>query len=421
MKHLASSKRVVVVGGGPAGLTAAVFAAEAGCRVVLCEQLDRPGAKLLASGGGRCNLSNTLTDEQFIAAFGRQGRFMAPALAAMSREDLRQFLARLGVPTMIDPDGFGIYPASQSAVDVQSALWRRCRELRVDVRLMTRVTGVGVSGGDREVTNVTTSRGEIAAEAVIVAAGGCGYPSLGGSQLGYELARQAGHEIVPPTPALVPLVSADRWVARCAGLSLANVRVRVDLPGQPAAGRRGQLLFTHRGLSGPAVLNLSGDVAALLAAGHTPVPLLVELLPDAESGHWARQLDRWRHQSGGRMLRTLLGQVAPARLAEALLDLAGIDRDTRASQVPRAQGDRLAGLLAGLPIAIRITEGFARAMVTRGGVSLKQMDPRTLSSRLVRGLFFAGEVLDLAGPTGGFNLQWAFSSGRLAGESAGKS
>ena len=448
MSRTGTALPIVIVGGGPAGLTAAIAAADRGARVDLCEQLDRPGAKLLASGGGRCNLTNTLDRESFMARFGRQGRFMAPALAAMDSAGLRAFLARLGVPTVVDEDGVRVWPVSRSAVTVQSALWRRCRELRVQVRLGVRATELMIEGN--EVTGVMTESGPAPGRRVILAAGGRGYPELGGGRTGYEMAMQVGHEIIDPTPALVPLLTAEDWPGRCAGVALPLVRVRIDLPGQPAAGQVGELIFTHRGISGPAALDISAEVADLLR--HQPtVPLRVEIAPDSSTPgqglgkpgprgpgprtarlatgrlatgrlasvqRWPELFDRWGHEHGGKMLRTVLGRQVPARLAEAVMALAGVDRDVRAAQVSRPGRDRLASLLTSLPLTVTGTEGFRRAMVTRGGVMLAGVRPNTLQSRWCDNLYLAGELLDLAGPSGGFNLQWAFSSGWLAGSSA---
>ncbi|MDD4891159.1 MAG: aminoacetone oxidase family FAD-binding enzyme [Phycisphaerae bacterium] len=411
-----SSPQIVIVGGGPAGLAAAIAAAQSGARVVVCEQLDRPGVKLLATGGGRCNITNTLGRDEFIAAFGRQGRFIDPALDAMDNAGLRAFLATLGVPTATDPDGLHVYPASQQAVTVQSALWRRCRELGVETRTGVRVARLLMTDG--KVAGVQTDGGEIAAGRVILASGGRGYPELGGCGVGYDLAGQAGHKIVTPTPALVPLTTAEHWTRPLAGLSLDCVRVRIDLPRQSAAGVVGEMIFTHHGISGPVVLDLSGDVAALLDRTKEPVPLRMDLSGGVQAAEWHRRLDRWNRDDGAKMLRTMLSRDVPHRLAEALIPEAGLPLDVRCSQASRARRDALVGLLTDAPLTVTATEGFRRAMVTRGGVTLKQVDPHTLQSRLLPGLFFAGEVLDLDGPSGGFNLQWAFSSGHLAGASA---
>ena len=408
------SADVVVVGAGPAGMTAAI-AARTGAGVALCEQLDRPGVKLLATGGGRCNLTNTVEPATFMARFGRSGRFLQPALAALDSRGLRDFFAGLGVPTRCE-DGLHVYPASNSAATVQKALWQRCRDLRVELLLDTPVRSLWLEGG--ELKGVVAPRGQISATRVILAGGGRSYPALGGTGGCYELARQAGHEIVPPTPALVPLIAREKWSARCAGVS-ATARVWIDLPGQARAGRTGPVLFTHTGLSGPAALDLSGDVARLLAK-RKDVPLRLDFLTGAAqaNGPAVFPLEHWRNAHGRKHIVTILAPLVPRSLAEAICALAEVDPDAPVAGVSSGAERKLSDLLRRLPLTVVATEGLDRAMVTRGGVGLRQVDPHSLQSRLVKGLFFAGELLDLDGPCGGYNLQWAFSSGFLAGKSA---
>ncbi len=403
---------VAIIGAGPAGLMAAIAAAEAGARAVVCEQLARPGVKLLATGGGRCNLTNTADAEAVIARFGRHGRFMAPALAAMDGPKLRAFFAALGVPTHA-PDGFHVFPQSNSARSVLDALLGRAAAL--GVRLLTGAEATGLS---RE--GLETSRGPVRASRVVIATGGKGYPALGATGAGYRLAERAGHRIVPPVPGLVPLVTAERWVERVAGVALPEAAVWIGLPKRRQAKSVGPLLFTHRGLSGPAVLDLSADVAELLADG-PPVPLRVDLTPSTPAGAWAARFDAWHRAHGRRLVRTLLAEHLPASLAAELCRVAGCGETLRAAEATAAQRRALAAAIVSLPLAITATEGFGQAVITRGGVALSEVDPRTLQSRLVPGLFFAGEVLDLDGPCGGYNLQWAFASGLLAGRSAAAS
>lgn len=427
---------VAVVGGGPAGLMAAIAAGGRGRRVVVIEQLDRLGARLLATGGGRCNLTNTRPINDFLAAYGRQGRFAQPALEALSPAALRALLADLGVATV--EDGWQVYPATHKALTVQSALVSAARGVGAELRTSAPATGLLVEAG--RVAGVRTAAGAVAARAVIIACGGRSYPALGGTGGGYELARQAGHEIVEPTPALVPLIARERWPARCAGVSAA-ARVWVDLAAGPAAaltkadrarlsramrypgGTAGDVLFTHRGLSGPAVLDLSGDVAGLLAA-LGEVTLRLDLAGGGRAtataqAAWVRNFERWQQQAGRRSLRPMLAEHVPAALASVLCELANIDGGIRLAQVPLDRRRLLAELLTHLPVTITQTEGWERASVTRGGVSLREVEPRTLASRRVPGLFLAGEVLDIDGPCGGWNLQWAFASGFLAGSNAG--
>jgi predicted Rossmann fold flavoprotein len=317
---------VAVVGGGPAGLMAAIAVAERGRRVVVLEQLDRPGAKLLASGGGRCNLTNTLPPADFLARFGRQGRFMQPALEAFGAAALRCWFDSLGVATHA-PDGLHVYPVSNSAVTVQSALWRRAKRLGVAVRLATRASCLWIEQG--AVRGLETSRGRVAASRVILASGGRGYPALGGSAVGYDLARQAGHTVTDLVPALVPLLVREAWVRGCAGVSL-PARVWIDLPRRPHAGAAGNVLFTHRGLSGPVVLDLSGEVSALLARRET-VPLRLDLSLGTTAAEWLARFDAWERSAGRKTFAGLLEGRLPRRLAAALCGLAEIAPGARPS------------------------------------------------------------------------------------------
>lgn len=415
---------IAVVGAGPAGLMAAIAAAQLGRRVCIIEQMSRPGLKLLATGGGRCNLTNELSESDFMSAFGRQGRFIQPALAAIDQAALRDFMGGIGVPTTVEEGGL-VYPASHKAGDVLSAMWRRCEKLGVARRLSTEVAGLvtaGSAAGDPQasktfIVGIQTSSGHIACRCVILACGGKSYPDLGATGSGYGLAEACGHSIIQPCPALTPLVAKDRWLARCAGVSLSNVRIWIDLPKQGKTGRTGDILFTHTGLSGPAVLDLSGDVVDLLES-RQQVPLRLDLTGSFRTplrGSVQGAIDDWAHRQGGRQILTLLSSWLPQSLATEVSRLAGADPVTPASQLSRGQRDDLAAMLTRLPLTITAYGGFDKAIVTRGGVSLKHVDPHTLASRLVDGLYFAGEILDLDGPCGGFNLQWAFSSGHLAG------
>jgi len=406
--------RVVVVGAGPAGMAAAIAAAERGARVTLCEQLARPGVKLLATGGGRCNVTTTAEPGEVMARFGRAGRFMAPALGAMGPAALREWLASLGVETC--PDSAGrVYPTTNKAATVQAALWDRCRALGVDVRLGREVTGLRLQ--ECAVTAVDTSAGPEVADCVILATGGRSYPHLGAAGSGYELARRVGHRIAEPTPALVGLVTREGWPGGLAGVSLPATNVRIDLPRQPKAGVTGELLFTHRGVSGPAVLDLSAEVAVLLGK-HEAVPLRLSFLPGVAMDDWPRRMDAWRREHGRRRVAGLLAESLPAALAGALCERAGLAGATLASQLSAAAATALAERLANCPLHAVGTEGWGRAMVTRGGVRLKEVRPETLESRIVAGLHFAGELLDLDGPCGGYNLTWAFAAGWLAGTAA---
>ncbi|NQU75420.1 MAG: aminoacetone oxidase family FAD-binding enzyme [Planctomycetes bacterium] len=407
---------VAVVGAGAAGQMAAIAAAEEGRRVVLLEQMARPGLKILASGGGHCNLTNLVEPAVFIAAFGRQGRFMTAAMTAMGPTALRSLLASLGVPTIVR-DRVYVWPASERSADVQAAHRRRIEQLGVTLRLGCLVRSLWIDSG-RLMGVETASAERIAAEAVVLACGGKSWPTLGGTGGGYSLAGQAGMAIVEPLPALVALVTREQWPGRLAGVSLHNVRVRIELHGQDKTGLTGDVLMTERGISGPVVLNISGRVSQLLQQG--PVPLRIELEAGIGETEWVRRLEGWRSSAGRRNVVNMLREHLPRSLCEVLCELAGVEGQTTMAQLPAANRDALAGVLGGLELTVTATEGFETAFVTRGGVKLQGVNPNTLESRSLAGLYLAGELLDLDGPSGGFNLQWAFASGWLAGKSAGR-
>ncbi len=406
---------VIIVGAGAAGQMAAIAAAASGRRVALLEQMDRPGLKILASGGGHCNLTHMADDATIRKAFGRQGRFIGPGLDAMGPAAVRDLLGRLGVATVVD-EQLRVWPATRRAGDVQNALAGRVEQLGVTVLFDCAVERLRIDDG--RLGGVETSDGRrLGARCVILACGGRSWPTLGGSGRGYHLATQAGHTIAEPIPALVPLITGEPWPTQLAGVAIPNARIRIDLPRQPKAGVTGDVLFTHRGLSGPAILNISSDVSQALA-GRTAVGLRIEIVAGMDAARWTREMEPWRNQSGGRRVAKFLQRWAPASLCEILCKQAGLAPEVTAAQLSTAGRRKLAERLGGVPVSITATEGFGTAFVTRGGVKLKEVDPATCRSRVLAGLFIVGELLDLDGPTGGFNLQWAFASGHLAGQAA---
>jgi predicted Rossmann fold flavoprotein len=410
-----ASVNVVVVGAGPAGMMAAIAAAEEGGRVIVCEQMARPGLKLLATGGGRCNLTNTLGADEIMTRFGRQGRFMQPALANMDSRGLRRFFGGLNVPT-VAPDGFHVYPASFSSATVQGALVRRCAQLHIEQRTGLRVTGLCVQ--DSSVRGVETPRGGLSALSVIVATGGRSYPKFGATGGGYELARQAGHTVIEPQPVLTSLHTRETWPRSCTGISIPQAHIRIDLPGCRRSGIVDDVLFTHKGVSGPAILDLSREVIPRLRQ-LSEVPIRINLRPGMSTAGWRAIFDRWQKSGGRNRVHNLAESLFAASLAAVAIQQAGIPRDLCAATMNRAQREALAGFLTSAPLTVVGAGGFDEAMATRGGICLREIKPGTLESKLTRGLYFAGEVVDLDGPCGGFNLQWAFSSGRLAGTAAG--
>ncbi|MEZ4387314.1 MAG: aminoacetone oxidase family FAD-binding enzyme [Candidatus Krumholzibacteriia bacterium] len=410
-----STPTVAVVGAGPAGLTAAIAAARRGARVAVFEAGPAPGRKLLASGGGRCNLTNTLPVDAFMARFAGHGRFMQPALARLGPGQLRAFLAELGVATHA-PDGRRVFPTDHRARTVLDGLRAELARLQVELHLATPVVGLDVQA-DR-IRGVLRPDGPWPAAAVVLACGGCGYPALGGSLAGCELAAACSHRLVAPHPGMVPLRTRESWPARCTADTVPRARLSLRRSGRRGLAAVGDLIFTRDGLAGPVVLDLAREVTPLLDA-EGALTLALELTPD-DQDTWRGRLQAARAAAPARRLADWLtdeGELGRA-LAGVLSELAGTDPDGPLERVGQPAMSRLAAVLARVEVTLVGHGGWDQAMVMRGGVSLRDVRPESLQSRRIRGLYLAGEMLDLDGPCGGFNLQWAFASGHLAGTSA---
>ncbi len=411
----AAAPDVVIVGAGPAGLMASIVAARAGVRVALLEAGPRPGRKLLASGGGRCNLTNTLPVDEFVARFGGHGRFMLPSLAGLDHAGLRRFLADLGVVTHA-PDGFRVFPEGHRAADVLTALLQEVERLRVPIRTGCPVTGLLTDAG--RVAGVQTPKGPVPARAVIMATGGCGYPQLGGDLSGCRVAEAAGHRLVPAYPGMVGLLLRESWPVTCTAHTIPRALLRVRRPGKRPVEGRGDLIFTADGLAGPVVLDLAREITPLLAE-HGELPLALHLNAHGED-YWRTRLQDARTGAPGQPVAHHLAgaEGIPPELAVVHCAAADIGADLPLERLDRRALNRLAATLDHLTVTITGHAGWDRAMVMRGGVSLKDVRPDTLESRRLGGLYFAGEMLDLDGPCGGFNLQWSFASGHQAARAA---
>lgn len=414
----------LIIGGGPAGLTAACFCAQP---AIVVERLASPARKLAATGGGRCNLTHATDVAGIMAAFGRQGRFMAAALNAFPPDAIRDFFDALDIETQADPDGC-VFPVSQRATDVCQALEQAARDTGTELRCGVRAERLLLATDDEatdtpRVIGAVTSHGTLHARRVILATGGQSYPMLGADGSGFALARDIGLTVTPPLPALAGLHTLESWPATLSGIVLEHAALRLDVPGHPKAWLTGPVLFTHKGVSGVPALDLSGTVNALLAAARDagqPPPHTVTLRLAGQAGRraadWRACFETWRQCHGGRALHNLLSGEFPRAFAVALCTLAEA-KDLAVARAKKNVLEMLASLCAECPIQVTATESWDRAMVTRGGVALDELDPRTLACRRRPGLFCAGEVVDLDGHCGGYNLTWAFASGRLAGKS----
>ncbi len=375
---LKKNQSVAVIGGGPAGLFAAVAAAEAGAAVTLFEKLALPGRKLLATGGGKCNFTNALSAVEMAEAFGRNGRFVLPSFDRFHGEKLLAWFRERGVPAAAE-DGFHFYPASRRAQDVLQALLREAERRRVAFRTGDAVTEILTE--NNAVSGLKTSGGTThPARAVVLASGGRGYPVLGGGSSGYRLAERAGHRVKTPVPGMTGLHIKESWVRDCAGISLPDARVRIAVKKETAKGG-GELLFTREGISAFAVLDLAGRISELLSS-MPEVPLELNFLPERSCGDWRKFFAEKRKTDGTKKTAGLLSEFFPKHLAEIL---AGSE-NVPVSQLTRAGELQILERLSAMRLTATGTDGWDRAMVTRGGVILKEVDSRTLESKILPGL-----------------------------------
>ena len=408
---------VIVIGGGAAGLMAASRTAQRGRRTLLLEKKSRPGAKILMSGGSRCNLTHALDARGFVEAFGTQGPFLHSALAALAPEQLVDLFEAEGVATKVESTG-KIFPVSDRAQDVLTALQARLRRSGCTLAADEPVQSITpYSAGLRIVTSKRTLR----TEAVILTTGGQSYPSSGSTGDGYLWAAELGHTIVPPRPALVPITSHAPWVLALQGITLPDVGVQVLEPNDAArpvclAQRRSSLLFAHFGVTGPAALDVSRAISR--HAQPRRLVLRCDLIPDRKVEALEAEIVDECRGAGRRLAVGIAARYVPQRLAEMIAIQSGLDPQHRAAEVSRSERLRLVAWLKQFDIPVSGTLGFNKAEVTTGGVALHEIDSHTMESRLVPGLFLAGEVLDIDGPIGGYNFQAAFSTGWLAGECA---
>ncbi len=399
---------IVVCGSGPAGLSAALAAAQSGQRVLIAEKLNRPGVKLLASGGGRCNFTNNLPEEKFMASFGRNGRFMTEALRAGGRDWLLDFLRSKNVEPVLE-DGVHYFPASRSAMDVRDAFLEEALRLGAVLKTNLKITDVRLDENGA-VCGVETENGGGRCKKVILACGGMAMSVLGGTSAGLELAKRAGHTIVKPLPAMAPLRVRERWSLQGVSLPSAALSMIAERKRLTACG---ELVFTHDGLSGPAALDLSAAAYRAFERDGA-AEIFLSPVPEMDTEKWKAQLTLFRRNESLKYLRTSLGRFMPHSLAETLCAEFSL-AEYRNGELTNPLIESFARYLTQVPLHVSALCPMEKAMAMSGGVSLKEVNPKTMESRLVPGLYFAGEMLDLAGPCGGFHIQFAIASGRLAG------
>ncbi|MDF1576019.1 MAG: NAD(P)/FAD-dependent oxidoreductase [Bacteroidales bacterium] len=405
---------VLVVGAGPAGLLAAGSAAQRGSRVLVLEKMRQEGRKLLISGKGRCNITNDAEVTEFVRHVHPSGRFLRPAFGQFFSKEILELLHQYGVETICERGG-RYFPASNHSSDVLSALLRWLKELNVEIRCGHRVEKLILV--NRVIQGVQSDGQEFRAPRVILATGGKSYPATGSNGEGYELARSAGHTLTPVRPALVPLETTGDMARKLQGLTLKNVRATVWVNDKKRAEDFGEMIFTHFGLSGPVILTLSRMVVDALRE-ESQVEVSIDLKPALDEQKLDTRLLRDLNASGKKLITNLFRNWLPASMIPVFLDTLGIDPAKEGHQISSGERKAIRNLMKDLRFKIQAHRSFKEAIITAGGIPTAEISSKTMESRLVQGLYFAGEMIDLDAETGGYNLQIAYSTGWLAGRSS---
>ncbi|MEH2941798.1 NAD(P)/FAD-dependent oxidoreductase [Lachnospiraceae bacterium KK002] len=406
--------KIIVIGGGAAGMMAAIQSADRGHHVLLLEQNEKLGKKIYITGKGRCNLTNACDTEDLFKSVLHNGKFLYSAFYSFSNTQVTDFFESHGLATKTER-GERVFPASDHASDVIRTLQKVMEERGVKLRLHTRVQELLMESENR-ITGVRLSDGTILkADAVIVATGGCSYPSTGSTGDGYRFARECGHQVTELRPALVPFETGEPWVKELQGLSLRNVRVRIRTGKKVLYEEFGEMLFTHYGVSGPLILSASSLVSGRME--QFPMSMEIDLKPAMTPEQLDRRILRDFEENRNRQFKNGVQKLFPGKLLPVMVSLSGIHPDKKINEITREERRNFAALIKSLPMTLTGLRDFNEAIITRGGVSVKEINPSTMESRLVQGLYFAGEVLDVDALTGGFNLQIAWSTGYLAGDS----
>ena len=410
---------VIVIGGGPAGMLGAASAAEKGKSVILLEKNEKLGKKLYLTGKGRCNVTNNGDMDDFLHNVTTNKKFLYSAFNNFNNQRLIELLNSLGVKTKVER-GNRVFPESDKSSDVIKALNKYLQANHVEVKLNTEVKQIMVK--EQKLTGVVLQDGSlIRGEKVLVATGGLSYPQTGSTGDGYKIASNLGHSVIEPKPALVPLVSEDKWVKDLQGLTLKNVSVRALVKNRVIAEQFGELLFTHFGVSGPAVLSISSFLRNYWGKPTSPITLQLDLKPALSVEQLDARLQRDFLKYQGKHLKNALDDLLPQRMIPVILNLSGVDEHKQVSQITRLEREKLVHTLKNLTISVKGTRPLNEAIITGGGVNTKEINPSTLESKIIKDLYFAGEVLDVDALTGGYNLQIAFSTGYLSGTSAAQS
>lgn len=403
--------RIAVIGGGPSGMLAACTAAKNDCLVTIYERNEKLGKKLYITGKGRCNVTNNATEEEFFANIPRNHRFMYSSFYSFTNHDLIRLLNTLGLETKVERGG-RVFPASDKSSDVLKALTNYVRQCNAEVLLNTRVKSICKTGDNK--FSVRTNNGDYTYDSVIIATGGVSYPTTGSDGDGYRFASELGIKTIDAKPALVPLVTIEEWPKELMGLTLKNVTLRAFDGNKKVFENMGEVLFTHFGISGPLVLTLS----SIIAEHPENVKVFIDLKPALTREELDRRVLRDFQTAKNKQMKNALFELMPSSLVQIILQLAQIDPDLAVNSLTKQDRARLVEIIKAIPLVIKGTRPIEEAIITRGGIDTREINPTTMESKKVSGLYFSGEVIDVDAFTGGFNLQIAFSTGYLAGRSA---
>lgn len=405
--------KVIVIGGGAAGMFAAIQAAKKGHQVVLLEKNEKLGKKIYITGKGRCNITNACDTEELFQNVMRNRKFLYSAFYTCSNYQVMDFFESNGLPIKTER-GERVFPQSDHSSDVIAVLQRVLKQEGVEIHLYTEVKKISIQEGT--VNGVFLTDGSfLSAEQVIVATGGCSYVTTGSTGDGYRFAREAGHKVTKLLPSLVPFETEEAWIQELQGLSLKNVSVKIEKDGKLLYDAFGEMLFTHYGVSGPLLLSASSVVNDY--TDKMPLTMMIDLKPALDEEQLDKRILRDFEENQNRQFKNAVQKLFPAKLIPVMIRLSGISPEKKVNEITKEERQGFVKLIKAFPLHLARLRDFKEAIITRGGVSVKEINPSTMESRLVKGLYFAGEVLDLDALTGGFNLQIAWSTGYLAGDS----
>lgn len=409
-------KRVIVIGGGAAGMMAAIAAATQGALVTLIEKNERLGKKLYITGKGRCNLTNDCEVSELFNNIIKNPKFLYSAIYSYDNYQVQEFFKENKVPLKVER-GLRVFPESDKANDIITALERALKRLGVEILLNTNVKKIDFNSLRIFTDKKAEIKAEIKADAIIIATGGASYESTGSTGDGYRFAKEIGHDIKEIIPSLVPFNCSDEWIKDLQGLALKNVGLLATLDGKILVDDFGEMLFTHFGVSGPLVLSASSKLCEKIKQGQK-VKFTIDLKPALSTDKLDERILRDFDENKNKNFENAIGNLFPKRLCPVMIRLSGIDPYKKVNAITKEERMRFVNLIKALPINVTSLRGLNEAIITRGGVDVKSIDPSTMESKLSKGIYFAGEVIDVDALTGGFNLQIAWSTGHLAGMSA---